>query len=351
VELDLRRRGSLRPARLTNSGDNCHAGRVTIDGDASIPVIDLCDQQAATRIARACADFGFLVVTNHGVNHSVTDAGWNAATRFFDLPLADKMAVAMPYPGYPYGYAPMQGERLAASLGGDTPPDLKETFSMGPIERPARPPVDPAEAFVYEPTPWPSALPELQIALEAYYSAMSDLVARIMMLFADALELPSNFFESRIDRHTSALRLLNYPALNETPAPGQLRAGAHTDYGTVTVLRADDAPGGLQVLVPSRTGDRWTAVPAVAESLIVNLGDAMARWTNNRWRSTLHRVVTPPTSLAATSRRQSIAFFHNANWDAVIECIPSCLAEGESPRFAPVTAGEHLMSKFRSTQY
>jgi isopenicillin N synthase-like dioxygenase len=107
----------------------------------------------------------------------------------------------------------------------------------------------------------------------------------------------------------------------------------------------------LEVLVPSSTGDRWTAVPVVAESLIVNLGDAMSRWTNDRWRSTLHRVVTPPASVAATSRRQSIAFFHNANWDAVIECIPSCLADGESPRYTPVTAGEHLMSKFRSTQY
>ena len=292
---------ATRLATLTISRHNCHAGRVTIDGEMSIPVIDLQNQHAAIQIARACEDTGFLVVINHGVDQAVIDAGWHAATRFFDLPLADKMAVAMPYPGYPYGYAPMQGERLAASLGDDTPPDLKETFSMGPIERPAHPPADPAEAFVYEPTPWPSALPELQPSLEAYYSAMSDLVARIMTLFADALELPSNFFESRIDRHTSALRLLNYPALNEPPEPGQLRAGAHTDYGTVTVLHADDSPGGLEVLVPSRTGDRWTAVPVVAESLIVNLGDAMARWTNNRWRSTLHRVVTPPASVAATS--------------------------------------------------
>ena len=118
----------------------------------------------------------------------------------------------------------------------------------------------------------------------------------------------------------------------------------------MTVLLAE-APEGLEVLVPSPAGDRWTAVPAVAGSLIVNLGDAMARWTNDRWRSTMHRVVTPESAIAATSRRQSIAFFHNANWDAVIECIPSCLAEGESPRYAPVTAGDHLMSKFRSTQY
>ena len=322
-----------------------------MDGDTTIRVIDLADPNASALIDRACRHTGFLVVTNHDVDQAVIDTAWAATRRFFDLAEADKMAVAMPYPGYPYGYAPLQGERLAASLGDDTPPDLKETFSMGPIERPARAAADAAEAFVFEPTPWPTAAPEFQPALEAYYSAMSALVARIMTLFAEALQLPSNFFDSRIDRHTSALRVLNYPALLEAPQPGQLRAGAHTDYGTVTVLRADDAPGGLEVLVPSPEGDRWTAVPLVPESLIINLGDAMARWTNDRWRSTLHRVVTPPAGVAATSRRQSIAFFHNANWDAVIECIPTCLADGESPRYEPVTAGEHLMSKFRATQY
>jgi isopenicillin N synthase-like dioxygenase len=314
-------------------------------------MIDLTHPDASTLIDTACRHTGFLVVTNHGVDQLVIDTAWAAATRFFDLPVVDKMAVAMPYPGYPYGYAPVQGERLAASLGEDTPPDLKETFSMGPIDGPVHPAADAAEAFVYERTPWPPALPELQPALNAYYSAMSELVARIMALFAEALRLPRTFFDSRIDRHTSALRLLNYPALFEPAKPGQLRAGAHTDYGTVTVLRADDAPGGLEVLVPTRSGDRWSAIPAPGGSLIVNLGDAMARWTNDRWRSTLHRVVTPPARVAASARRQSIAFFHNANWDAMIDCIPTCLGPGESPRYAPVTAGEHLMSKFRSTQY
>ena len=321
------------------------------DGDTTIRVIDLANPQASSLIDAACRDTGFLVVINHGVDQTVMDTAWAATRRFFELPIADKMAVAMPYPGYPYGYAPLQGERLAASLGDYTPPDLKETFSMGPIDRPDLVTDDAAEAFVYESTPWPATLPELQPALEAYYFAMSDLVARIMALFAEALSLPPRFFHSRIDRHTSALRLLNYPALLEAPRPGQLRAGAHTDYGTVTVLRADDAPGGLEVLAPSPTGDQWTPVPMPAGSLVVNLGDAMARWTNDRWRSTLHRVVTPTEPVAATTRRQSIAFFHNANWDAVIECIPTCVAPGESPRYAPVTAGEHLMSKFRSTQY
>lgn len=314
-----------------------------VNRDQTIAVIDLDGSDVVSRIADACARTGFLVVTNHGVDQDVIAAAWSAATRFFDLATADKMAVAMPYPGYPYGYAPFRGERLAASLGAETPPDLKETFSMGPVDAPATPPATAAEAFVYEPTPWPPALPGLRPALEAYYTAMAGLVARLMTLFAQALGLARDFFESRIDRHTSALRLLDYPALTEAGEPGQLRAGAHTDYGTVSVLRA--ASAGLEVLVDGR----WSAVPLVAESLVVNLGDAMARWTNDRWRSTLHRVVTSPDG--ATSRRQSIAFFHNANWDAVIECIPSCLAAGELPRYAPVTAGDHLMSKFRATQY
>jgi isopenicillin N synthase-like dioxygenase len=130
-----------------------------------IPVIDLGSADAAAHLADACEQTGFLVVVNHGLDSAVIDAAWTAATRFFDLAPADKMAVAMPYPGYPYGYAPLRGERLAASLGNETPPDLKETFSMGPIETPATVPTDPAEAFVYEPTLWPSPLPEFRPAM------------------------------------------------------------------------------------------------------------------------------------------------------------------------------------------
>ncbi len=143
----------------------CHADSMATDGEATIRVIDLGDPHAATLIDEACRHTGFLVVTNHGVDQAVIDTAWSATTKFFDLPIADKMAVAMPYRGYPYGYAPIEGERLAASLGDETPPDLKETFSMGPIDRPARATADAAEAFVYEPTPWPPALPELQPAL------------------------------------------------------------------------------------------------------------------------------------------------------------------------------------------
>src|SRR4029453_12845521 len=104
-----------------------------IDGETTIDVIDLANPNASTLIDQACRQTGFLVVTNHDVDQTVINTAWAPATAFFHFAVADKMAVAMPYPGYPYGYAPLQGERLAASLGDDTPPDLKETFSMGPI--------------------------------------------------------------------------------------------------------------------------------------------------------------------------------------------------------------------------
>jgi isopenicillin N synthase-like dioxygenase len=256
------------------------------------------------------------------------------------------MAVAMPYPGYPYGYAPLASERLAASLGEATPPDLKESYSMGPPPLPGHVSTDEAEAFTRQPTPWPDSPAGFRAALESYYAAMADLAARLLRLFAQSLRLPPDWFAPFIEAHTSALRLINYPPLDAEPRPGQWRAGAHTDYGTLTILMTEPAPGGLEVL---GLDGSWSAVPHVPESFVVNLGDAMARWTNDRWRSTLHRVVPPPHG-ARDTRRQSIAFFHNANWDARIACIPTCLAPGETPRYAPTTAGAHLMEKFRKTQ-
>lgn len=173
-----------------------------------------------------------------------------------------------------------------------------------------------------------------------------------MREFAVALLLPADFFDARIDQSPSALRIIDYPHLDSSALDRagntQLRAGAHTDYGTLTFLVQDNAPGGLEVLDP-RT-NTWTPVPAQQGAIVVNLGDLMARWTNNRWRSTLHRVVVPPRSTmgsaTGSTRRQSIAFFHNANYHATVECLPSCLAPGERPRHPPVVAGPHLMTKF-----
>jgi len=167
-----------------------------------------------------------------------------------------------------------------------------------------------------------------------------------MRVFALALDLPEHYFDSAIDDPISAMRMLNYPHTNVPPEPGQLRAGAHSDYGSLTILLADAAPGGLEIRSPE---GKWVAVPNLPGAFIVNIGDLMALWTNDRWVSTLHRVVNPSADSSGSTRRQSFAFFHQPNWSAEISCIPTCLAAGERPKYAPARSGEYLMNKFRGT--
>jgi isopenicillin N synthase-like dioxygenase len=314
-----------------------------------VPTVDLAgpDRDVAAAIDVACRRVGFFQIVGHGIDATVIDDVWNMATRFFDLPYAAKMAVRIP-DGDAYGYAPYRSEALAASLGQSTPPDLKETFSFGPFGPTPLGLDDPAAAFVFSPNRWPPELPALASAFEAYYRAMGGLAARILSFAASALGLPSDFFEPFIDRHTSAIRALRYPDLGgRAPEPGQLRAGAHSDYGTLTLLRQDGAPGGLQV---RGLEGRWHDVPPIPGAFVVNVGDALERWSNDRWRSTVHRVAVPPDDPGRDATRMSLAFFHNANWDAQIECLPTCSDADNPPRYAPITAGHHLMDKFRRTQ-
>ncbi|HWJ74027.1 MAG TPA: 2OG-Fe(II) oxygenase family protein [Kaistia sp.] len=319
---------------------------------SAIPLIDLSDpggkHAVAAAIGQTCTDTGFFLVTGHGADSEAIERGWNAARAFFDRPLAEKLAAAMPYPGYPYGYSPVKGETLAASLGDARPADLKETFSLGPsaFRRLGHKPADDAEAFVFSANPWPFEGDEFRRAAMGYYQAMSALAGRIMRLFALALDLPETYFDRFIDQEASALRLLNYPEVDEPPAEGQLRAGAHSDYGSLTILRQEDSPGGLEVKGADGT---WIKVPAVPDSFVINIGDLMQRWTNDRWKSTLHRVAVPPPHPGRPTRRQSIAFFHQPNWDASIACIETCLAPGEQPKYPPIGSGEYLAAKFRST--
>ncbi len=320
-----------------------------------VPTIDLSDSPAkvGAEFDTAYSEVGFCQVVSHNLDPQIEQTAHQMAIEFFALPETQKRALTIRH-GEAYGYGPFQAERLAASLGTTTPPDLKETFSIGPRQRPTGGTAGEAADFVYSPNRWPAALPELQVALEAHYDQLAELVGRIMSAMAVGLGLESNYFDPYIDKHTSALRALHYPALassvDQSWQRGQLRAGAHADYGTITLLHQDKAPGGLEVL---GMDGQWHPVTPIPGAYVVNVGDTLARWTNDRWRSTIHRVVLPPTQQGnedLTNERFSMAFFHNANWDARIACLPTCLPRGSSPTYEPITAGQHLMEKFRSTQ-
>ena len=319
--------------------------------ESPVPIIDISPAteggEALAGVGRAvdeaCRTIGFFVIVGHGVPEAAIDAVWTAAREFFDLPLAEKRRSPAPSPDYAYGYSPIKGETLARSLGDTTPPDLKESLNMGPLDLPEVVPAG-AEAILAEPR-WPERPASLRPAWEVYFRTMSDLAARLLAIMAVGLGLPEDHFEPVLGHHSSAMRAINYPHLETRPLPGQLRAGAHTDYGTLSILRYDEAPGGLEVRGPGG----WAAVPMVPGGFVVNLGDMMARWTNDRWVSTLHRGGLPPADTEGSTRRQSIVFFHNVRWDAEVRCLPTCLAPGESPRYEPVLAGPHLLGKFAST--
>ncbi len=318
-----------------------------------VPIIDISPfldggtegvARVGAEVDAACRDIGFFQIVGHGVATTEVDAVYDQARAFFSLPDDRKELAAQPSPDQVRGWSGVGKEGLSYSLGDEAPGDLKEKMDIGP------PDVDRANAYFtcdeagphFAPNVWPD-LPGFRPAWESYFRTMSELSRQLMAIFAVGLELPIDFFEPTIDRHISMLRALHYPNQPDDPLPGQLRAGAHSDYGSLTIVRQEDRPGGLQVF--GKQGE-WLDVPVIPEAFVVNIGDLMAEWTNDRWVSTLHRVVNPPRDLANDADRVSIVFFHQPNYDAVIECLPTVLEKGEIPRYAPITSGQHLYDKF-----
>jgi isopenicillin N synthase-like dioxygenase len=321
-----------------------------------VPVIDIApfrlggaaDKAAvAAAVDRACRDIGFLVIAGHGVDAALIERTRAVARDFFALPLAEKQRVARPAPHVTRGYIGLHDESLARSrdpmAAGS---DLNESLMIGPVDAPP-PAVAAAGGAHFAPNLWPERPAELRAVWSDYYRATGALAATVMRIFAVALGRPEGFFDDKIDHHISRLRVRHYPAQRVAPAPGQIRAGAHSDYGSLTLLATEDRPGGLQVC--NAAGD-WRDVPIVPGTFIVNIGDLMARWTNDRWVSTLHRVVNPPRSVEdagdADTSRVSLVFFHNPNHDAEIRS----LDDGAPAKYPPTTSGEHLRRLFTATQ-
>ena len=260
---------------------------------------------------------------------------------YFGLSAKQKLAYKMPPDRY-RGYTSPGTESLAASYGQESPPDLKESFSIGPVDVPDDEyhSWERAGAF-FAPNQWPAEVPAMRELWTSYYAEMELLATRLMRLFALALGLDEHFFDPKVDKHITNMSAIHYPPLAEAPKPGQLRGGAHTDFGSLTIVQRDKAPGGLQVLMDGT----WVSAPYVEDSFVINIGDLMAEWTNDRWVSTIHQVGLPDRVEDAMSDRLSLIFFHQPNYDAAIEVISSCCSDENPAKYEPTTSGAHIARK------
>ena len=302
-----------------------------------IPIIDISPFRAgalgadetARSVKDACETIGFFVITGHGIAPDTIMRLIREARIYFDQPLAQK--TSMRRSGNTFGgptYVPPNSESLGALDGKVGQTDLKESIDVGPR---------------HLGDSWPAGWDSLQDAWTDAEVAYSELAKTMRALFCAAMDMRPDSLEKAFERHASSIRCLNYPEITGALRAGQVRAGVHTDYSAFTMIRGDDAPG----LQARGLGGAWFDVPAVPGSFVVNIGDALMRWTNDRWISTPHRVVRLE-DCKDSPRRQSIAFFHNPSADAVIECLaPFRPTEGD-PLYPPVTYQIYAEQKFRT---
>ncbi|MPS92425.1 2-oxoglutarate and iron-dependent oxygenase domain-containing protein [Comamonas sp.] len=312
---------------------------------SALPIIDISglrshdpvDQHmVAEQLRQACEQRGFFYITGHGIDPALINSLFAASQRFFDLPMAEKLAVDKKLSRCNRGYEPLRAQTLESGA----PPDLKESFYVG-----AEVATDDARVlsgrFNTGPNQWPETLPDFRAVMQNYYQAAHGLGATIVHGLALSLGVPVSHFDGYLKDAAATLRLLHYPPQPANPEPGEKGCGEHTDFGGVTLLLQDEA-GGLQVW--DKDLGRWIDAPPVPGAFVVNIGDLFARWTNDRYVSTLHRVIN-----VSGRERYSVPFFFTGNPLHKVECIPTCLDEGEQPRYAPVTVEQHQIECYRRT--
>ncbi len=278
----------------------------------ALPVIDLAAPDYPDRMRDACLAHGFFYVVGHGVPVAMTSAVIADSGRLFALTDDEKQAIAKSSLNG-RGFARLGGR----ALDGGGLIAVKQEFYVG-REYPSDDP---------DGNRWPTGLPGFRERMLDYIDAMHGLAERLMGALALSLGLPHDHFAAFCHQPIAALRLVRYP-------PEGAEAGAHTDFGALTILLQDDG-GGLQVF--DRATGGWIEATPIDGAFVVNLGDLMERWTNGRYRSTPHRVVHRPGAA-----RMSAPFFFSGAPDHPVEALPSCLAAGESPACEPTTPKRHL---------
>ncbi len=312
-----------------------------------IPVIDVgalftdelaARQATAQQIGTACREIGFFYVKNHGISEQHIAATFAAARQFFALPLARKQAIAIERSPCHRGYFALGGENLDP-LRQQGAGDLKEGIKIGRDLPPDHPRVR-AGTPLHGPNQWPSDLPGWQETMQDYYTACQQLGLRLMRAFALALELPEAYFDAYLREPMATLGPLHYPPQRGAITEAQIGAGAHTDFGCLTLL-AQDASGGLQV---RNVAGEWLEAPPIPGTLVVNIGDMLARWTNDQFRSTVHRVIN-----RSGAERYSLPFFYDPEFDTPLACLETCTRPDNPSRYSPTTAGQYLLDRINET--
>ncbi len=309
-----------------------------------IPLIDFApmagdDPEARAAVGaavrKACTEVGFFYAANHGVPDAIIDETFTAARRFFALPETAKQAISIEKSEVLRGYTPLLGENTDPANKGD----LHEGFDLA-LDLPATDPDVQAGVFGYGPNQWPEDLPGFREALMAYHGAAISFGTRIFQAFALALDLPEDFFADKITKPMAHMRVLHYPSQDGEIDERQIGIGAHSDYECFTILCTDDTPA-LQVL---NADGKWIMAPPVPGAFIVNVGDLMARWTNDYFQSTVHRAINK-----SGRQRYSIPFFFGVNSTDLIEVLPSCQSAEKPAKYPPITAGDYIRSRFDDT--
>lgn len=310
----------------------------------SIPVIDLGAaessaagaEQQARALQRACLDTGFFYIANHGMPQSLIDRQFEWSKRFFSLPMEKKIALAQKNSYAKRGYEPP----LAQVLDDGSPADLKESFRYGPDPGSSHP-YALRKLPTYGPSQWPVDYSDMKEQSMEYYNDIAAVGDRVLRLIAKSLELADDFFLPFYRQPMGTVRLLRYPPHPTNGRDNQLGAGAHTDWGGITILAQDDV-GGLEV---RNVDGEWIEAPPVSGTFVVNLGEMLARWTNDFYKTNMHRVKNNSTA----RDRYSIATFYDPEYDAKIECLPSCLAAGSTPVYPTCTSGDHILEMHHRT--
>jgi len=306
-----------------------------------IPIIDVSGlrspaqasrEAVAAELGAACRHVGFFYVTGHSIPPAIASGIFEAARTLFALPPEAKEALSIKRSPHNRGYVGIATERLDETAS----PDQKEAFNIG-LELPPDDPEMLAGKAFRGVNLWPD-LPGWRDQVLAYYDACMTLQLDIHRGFALDLGLPEDFFADKMDRPIATLRLLHYPA-GQPSAGADIGAGTHTDYGNLTIL-ATDGVAGLQV---RRRDGVWLDAPHVDGAFVCNIGDCLMRWSNDVYVSTPHRVQRP------RQERYSVAFFADANPDALVEALPGCVAPGEAPRYAPIRCRDYLTQRLTAT--